>query len=59
MRHAYFLGANAPYKALKITLKAESMKTPGRPRTATLHALSQGRNLGESPSRSSIIWGMR
>jgi len=23
VRHAYFLGANAPYKALKTTLKAE------------------------------------
>ena len=31
VRHAYFLGANDPYSALKTTLKAEiDLKTPGR-----------------------------
>ena len=35
VRHAYFLGANDPYSALKTTLKARSMKKPGPPCTAT------------------------
>ena len=33
VRHAYFLGANDPYKALKTILKAEIDRAPGRPST--------------------------
>ena len=48
VRHAYFLGANDPYKALKTTLKAEIDRKPGRHSTATRHGLSRNRNRGGS-----------
>ena len=54
VRHAYFLGANDPYKALKTTLKAEIHRdTPGRPCIATPPAPSPARPPAASPSRSS------
>ena len=45
VRHAYFLGANDPYKALKTTLKAEINEEAW----ATLRAATRR---GRSPSRS-------
>ena len=35
VRHAYFLGANDPYKALKTTLRPRSTGKPGRHSAAT------------------------
>ena len=40
MRHAYFLGANDPYSALKTTLKAEIDQEWASAATATFRALS-------------------
>ena len=51
VRHAYFLGANDPYKALKTTLKAEIDRRPGRASTAIFAPLPQSRNRAASPSR--------
>jgi adenine-specific DNA-methyltransferase len=47
VRHAYFLGANDPYKALKTTLrKLRSTKTPGPRSTAIPPGPSTSRSLG-------------
>ena len=59
VRHAYFLGANDPYSALKTTLKAESTPKPGLPCTATRHAHSRNQRTAASPSRSLITSGTR
>ena len=40
VRHAYFLGANDPYRALKTSLKLRSTGTRGRRSTVTPHARS-------------------
>jgi adenine-specific DNA-methyltransferase len=55
VRHAYFLGANDPYKALR----PRSTKRPGRASTATPPAPSPSPPPVASPSRSSTTWGMR
>jgi hypothetical protein len=44
VRHAYFLGANDPYSALKTTLKAEIDPRPGPRCTATRRARSTSRS---------------
>ena len=59
VRHASFLGANDPYKALKTTLKAEIDPTPGRPSTATSRAGSTAPSRAASPSRSSTTSATR
>ena len=59
VRHAYFLGANDPYKALKATLKAEIDQDAWRPFTATSRAPLTARSPAASPSRSSITWETR
>ena len=46
VRHAYFLGANDPYKALKTTLKAEINEKPGQRCTATPPAHSTSPRAG-------------
>ena len=46
VRHAYFLGANDPYKALKTALAPRSTRTPGPRSTATPRAHSRGRTTG-------------
>ena len=51
VRHAYFLGANDPYKALKTTLKAEIDETPGRRCTATPRGRSTSPSRAASRSR--------
>ena len=53
VRHAYFLGANDPYKALKTTLKAEIDDQAWRACTATRHAPFRSRSQAGSQSRSS------
>ena len=60
VRHAYFLGANDPYKALKTTLKAEI--DPGRLGVAPQRRLAPVRpppSRAGSPSRSSTTSGTR
>ena len=59
VRHAYFLGANDPYKALKTTLKAEIDPTRGRRSTATSRARSTAPSRAASPSRSSTTSATR
>jgi adenine-specific DNA-methyltransferase len=49
VRHAYFLGANDPYSALKTTLKAEIDPMRGRHCTATPHGRSRNPSPGASP----------
>ena len=49
VRHAYFLGANDPYSALKTTLKAEINEEAWSTLTAIPHALSRNQNPGASP----------
>ena len=44
VRHAYFLGANDPYKALKTTLKAEIDEEAWATSTATPRAPSTSRS---------------
>jgi adenine-specific DNA-methyltransferase len=51
VRHAYFLGANDPYKALKTTLKRRSTKKLGPRSEATPHGHSTSRGLDGSRSR--------
>ena len=53
VRHAYFLGANDPYSALKTTLKAEINEEAWATPTAIRRALSTNRNQAASRSRSS------
>jgi adenine-specific DNA-methyltransferase len=53
VRHAYFLGANDPYNALKTTLKARSMKRRGPRCTAIRLARSRSRSRAGSQSKSS------
>ena len=48
VRHAYFLGANDPYKALKTTLKAEINQESGERSTA----IPPGRSTDPSPAGS-------
>jgi adenine-specific DNA-methyltransferase len=48
VRHAYFLGANDPYKSLKTTLKAEINEDAWATSTATPRARSTSR-VGASP----------
>lgn len=59
VRHAYFLGANDPYKALKTTLKAEineeAWATLNSDTSRPFDKLTSGR----IAVRSSITWGMR
>ena len=60
VRHAYFLGANDPYKALKTTLKAEI--DPGRVGVAPQrHSRSRSTDPcpAASPSRSSTTSATR
>ena len=60
VRHAYFLGANDPYKALKTTLKAEiDLDAWAPPSTATPPAPSRAPPPAASPSRSSTTWATR
>jgi adenine-specific DNA-methyltransferase len=59
VRHAYFLGASDPYKALKTTLKAEIDTAPGPPSTATPRGPSRSRGAAASPSRSSTTSATR
>ena len=60
VRHAYFLGANDPYKALKTTLKAEinheAWETLHSDTSRPFEKPSIGAGL---PSRSSITLGMK
>ena len=49
VRHAYFLGQNDPYRALKTTLKAEINQERGRRCTATPRAPSTSRSPAASP----------
>ena len=52
VRHAYFLGANDPYKALKTTLKAEINQNPGERSTAIPpRPFDQPGILGNAPQR--------
>ena len=51
VRHAYFLGANDPYKALKTTLKAEIDEEAGRACIPTRRARSRSRSQAGSRSR--------
>ena len=53
VRHAYFLGANDPYKALKTTLKTEIHREAWEPSTATPPAPSTAPPPAASPSRPS------
>lgn len=55
VRHAYFLGANGPYKALKTSLKAEIDESLN----SVPHAPSTSPNRAGSRSRSSIASGTR
>ena len=48
VRHAYFLGANDPYKALKTTLKAEIDEEAWSTLYSTPHGPSKSRSRGES-----------
>ena len=59
VRHAYFLGAGDPYKALKTTLKAETTRTRGQRSEATSRAPSTGRRRAASRSRSSTTSATR
>ena len=60
VRHAYFLGANDPYKALKTTLKAEIDEDGlGEPLLATSRARSRSRRPAGSRSRSSTTSATR
>ena len=49
VRHAYFLGANDPYSALKTTLKAEINQEAWSTSTAIPRALSRNQNPDASP----------
>jgi adenine-specific DNA-methyltransferase len=57
--HAYFLGANDPYNALKTTLKAEINEELGRHSTATPRGLSINRDRAASRSKSSTTSVMK
>ncbi|RJQ77322.1 MAG: site-specific DNA-methyltransferase [Desulfobacteraceae bacterium] len=60
VRHAYFLGANDPYKALKTTLKAEINEDAWATRcTVTPRGRSTSPKAGALPSKSSTILAMR
>jgi adenine-specific DNA-methyltransferase len=59
VRHAYFLGANDPYKALKTTLKAEIDEDAWASLRAIRLAPSTSRSQGELPSRLSTTWATR
>jgi adenine-specific DNA-methyltransferase len=60
VRHAYFLGANDPYKALKTTLKAEiNQDAWDSPHSDISRPFDKPTNPGELLSRQSTIWAMR
>ena len=44
VRHAYFLGANDPYSALKATLKAEIDREPGKRSMSSACSFDRPRN---------------
>lgn len=48
VRHAYFLGANDPYKALKTALKAEIEEEPVGACIPTFHGRFRSRRAGGS-----------
>ena len=48
VRHAYFTGADEPYKKLQRALRPRSTRTPGQPSTAP----SAGRSRRRRPARS-------
>ena len=60
VRHAYFLGANDPYKALKTTLKAEiDLDAWATLNSDTSRPFPQAPPPAASPSRSSTTWATR
>ena len=59
VRHAYFLGVNDPYKALKTTLKAEIDPDAWATSTATSRARWTAPSRAASPSRSSTTSATR
>ena len=59
VRHAYFLGANDPYKSLKTTLKAEIDEEAWASSTATPRARSRSPRPAASRSRSSTTSATR
>ena len=59
VRHAYFLGAGDPYKALKTPSRPRSTRKPGRRSGATHRAPSTGRRPAASRSRSSTTSATR